>query len=177
MIPCLDFTLNCLDTYTSTATAIGSIATAITLYFIIRAFGNERKQLFIANFSEITDHIGDETTKEYRRWLTYDKEKMKLLSDFINAYDKDYYEKPAWERLKYDEIEKACWHIASRYDRVGVILDQDKKLKKEFLKYHREPIILAYKALKDLLGKRDKIFQTISYEYFQNLGKKLTSKT
>lgn len=147
---CYQWTLDCVNTYVPITTAIGSLVTVIVLIFIIRTFRNDKKQLFISNFSEITNHIGDEITKEYRRWITYDKDKMKLLADFINAYGEDYYDKPAWERLKYDEIEKACWHLISRYDRVGVILAQDKNLKKQFLDYHREPIISIWKSLSNL---------------------------
>ena len=115
--------------------------------------------------------------KKYRGWFSYDKEKKKSLEEFIEKFDNSYYDKSACERLKYDEIEKACWHLASRYDRVGVLLSIDKKVREKFYDYHKEAIIRAWYALKPLLAKRDKIKGEKSYKYFQEIGKYLEERS
>lgn len=174
---CFDLSWNCFDTYVSVFTMIGSIATAVALFYIIRAFQNERNQLFISNFSEITEHIGDEETKEYRGWFAYNEEKKKLLNNFIDSFDENYYNKSEKEREEFKDIEKACWHISARYDRVGVILSNDEKIRKKFLDYHGEAIFQAWNALKPLILKREAIFakkyqnsEYKNYKYFQELG-------
>lgn len=82
--------------------------------------------------------------------------------------------------MRFEEIEKACWHIAARYDRAGVLLSQDKKIRKQFLDYHAEATFQAWSALKPLILKREKIFAKKyqnsdykNYKYFQELGKEI----
>ena len=167
---CFQRALDCVNTYIPIVSAGGSIATAVALIFIIWTFKNNRKQLFISNFSEITSHIGDDDTKKYRGWFKYDNEKKRLLAEFIEKYDKDYYNKPIEERKKFVEIEKACRHLASRYDRVGVLLDNDERIREKFYDYHKEAILQAWDALKPLLNKRG------GYKYFQKMGEEVEKK-
>src|SRR5713226_3478465 len=105
------------------ASTIGLVV--VTIGLVIFTYIVNRKQLFIQNFSEITSHVGDELTKLYRKWLHYDNNEMnKLFKEFKSFYDEKYETKSSNEKEKYKVIEKGIWHLASRYDRVGVLLQQ-----------------------------------------------------
>ena len=148
-------------------TAIGLIVTIIIHTLQLRG---QKNQLFIANFAEMTSHIGDEVTKEYRRWLFYDEDKKVLFEKFRKEYGLDYAKKSNEEKSQYAEIEKAIWHLASRYDRLGVILSQDQKIREKVLDYHGQVISRLWIMLEPIINTRENIEKDGAYKYFRKIG-------
>ncbi|WP_268541345.1 hypothetical protein [Candidatus Nitrosotenuis cloacae] len=157
---------------TAVLTAIGLIIAIIINTVQLRG---QKNQLFISNFSEITDHVGDDVTKEYRRWLFYDEEKKTLFEKFKKEYGLEYVKKSNEEKSQYKEIEKAVWHLASRYDRFGFILDQDKEMRKKISDYHGQVISKLWLALEPLIDMREDIERDGAYKYFRKIGRKAIS--
>lgn len=158
-------TADCLITMTSVWIAI------ITAIVLIVSLTINRKQLFVQNFSEATSHIGDELTKLYRKWILYDKSMEQIFNDFKSMYNEKYDTLSDDNRQKYKLIEKAIWHLASRYDRLGVLLEQDGQLKYRFLEYHCQVISKLWTKLESIIDKRKEITGEDAYKYFRKIGK------
>lgn len=151
---------------TTVLTTIGLIITIIINSVQLRG---QKNQLFIANFGEMTSHIGDEETKKFRSWLFYDEQKRTLFEQFKKEYTLDYNKQSHDEKIT--EIEKAVWHLASRYDRLGVLLDQDKKIRKRVLDYHGQVISKLWLTLEPIIDMRESIEKDGAYRYFRKIGR------
>ncbi len=120
----------------------------VTVIILWRTLKTHDNQLFVSNFTAITNDIGSDLTKECRALLYHSKDLIDKLeaNPEINtkklsrynikdnvmlarklAYDDDVKLRALLEVIKY---------IASTYNRVGMLIEKDSKLKKEIMDYH-----------------------------------------
>lgn len=124
-------------------TAIGSVATAVMVGILWKSFNNQKQQtkhlgnqVLVSNFSTLTNYTGNEKTRMARRVL-YNNYKSKFVDSVLEHYPK----------LTDDEDLMNEWakYVGAIYNRVGFLLQQDKKLKDKIIEYHGFTIGLIWK--------------------------------
>lgn len=128
--------------------AIPSITGLVTAVILIITLKTHNNQLFVSNFRTITEYIGDDLTKECRGILyTHKSELDELTNKYFTIKDirldtfsvlsnvENFYKESNHE-MKLRRLLDIVKYIASIYNRVGLLIDQDQKLKREILKYH-----------------------------------------
>jgi hypothetical protein len=160
--------------YAPIAEGIGGIATAIALFVIVRMFSTDRQHLFIRSFSELIEQIGSESTKNSKKLIMEQKD---ILKEFIEKYGENY-DSTNDDNKKYSKIEDACRHLCRVYNRVCVILANDKKIKKEFLNFHGDAILEVWISVEKYVNKRididtKKHSKFIPYRYFKDIGEEV----
>ena len=143
-------------------TAIGSIATAITVVFLWKSFDSQKKQLLVSNYDVLTDYIGSEKTRYARRILT---------KHYESPISKTFFEKfPLETNQEFDEYNEWGKYIGAIYSRVSFLLSQDKELKAKFIEHHGYTLgimWIMYKPFMEMWEKHDAIKE---YKEFKKMG-------
>lgn len=151
-----------MESFVNWIIAGGSIATAFTVGILAWSVLNQRKQLLVSNFEVITNYIGSEKTRYARRILMkhYDSE---ISKEFFKKFSKE-------TSQEFDEYNEWVKYIGSIYNRVGFLLQQDKKLRNKIIDYHGFTIgimWIMFKPFMEMWQEEDKIKE---YSEFKEIG-------
>ena len=150
--------------------AIGSVGTlimamviAITLIIQVRQTNILNNQTLVSNFSVLTNYTGDPETRK-NRGVLYKFYESKLMERLCQDYPHIEYDK------KLGILKGAIKQIGAMYERVGFLLEENKRLRWKFIEYHGFTMGIMWDIFKpfNILNKeKDK---AKGYTYFEKIG-------
>ena len=150
-----------LNLFFQIITALGAIATAIAVWYLVKSFQSNQKGLLVSNFSVITDYIGNEITRKNRRILYNSTKQMdELLKTYPN------------HKEDLQKLNDAAKQISAMYDRVGFLLDQDSDIEGKILEYQGFTLGIMWKMIEPLHNTWKEKDKALDYKQFKRIGEK-----
>lgn len=138
-----------------------------TVTYVRKQTNHTEKQLLVSNFATIIDYIGNEDTRQNRRVLYNNFQKMQILLSKYPDIRND-------EELV--ELQETAKQISAMYDRVGFLLEQDEELEEKIIDFHGFTIAIVWKLVQPIHKKWIEKDKALEYLRFKKIGEKAYQK-